>query len=139
MIVVLFFIITSLDIWLGYWLGGSIEKSWLQNSWFQRWIKKHSGWIQKPGREVILILTGLVNFPILNGVLGAWLELPFPLVYITTFIGDAIGFGILWAIAGGALTLNANKWVTISVIIIGATLISYGLEKLLEYHTRTKK
>jgi len=129
---------TSFDIWLGYHLGGYIDRKFLHNSCFQRWVKKHSAFINKPGFEWILILTGLIDFPFLNGVIGSWVELPFRLVFVTTLIGDSIGYILLWAIALGVFNLNFNSYISFTVLIVLAITAAYLLERFFEKKTIKK-
>ncbi len=126
---------TSFDIWLGYHLGGYIDRKFLHNSWIQRWVKKHSHWINKPGREWILILTGIINFPFLNGVLASWLELPFKLIFVTTMIGDLIAYSLLWAIALGAIHLYTNTYLTILILAVATFGVMYAIEQIFEKKT----
>lgn len=128
----LFIVATCFDIWFGYRLGGFISKGFLEHTQFGKWLKKHSVFLNKPGREYLLVLTGIIDFPYLNGLLGSWFELPFKLVFWTTLIGDLISYAIFWGLTIGVISVSNNGYLTTFIIIGTAIIIGFILERIFE-------
>ncbi len=113
---VLFIAATTADIFIGFAVGKFFHRKFSGVSRLEKWIKSKARFLKQPGWEYLLTLAGIINFPYLNALLGAWLDLPFWRVFAATLIGDMIAYALYWGFALGIVNLSLN-------IYLGAALV----------------
>ena len=130
----LWLVATTIDIVLGYALGKWMQKAFQETrfgKWAEKWAVRIENFIGTNGERFTIILLGIINFPWLNAFLVSWLRLTFRNIFILIFIGDAIYWGIAWAINIGVRNYVADPRVALYVVIGIGLAFSVGSKALL--------
>ncbi len=127
-------IATCIDIFLGFYLGKWIQKTF-KGSRFEvfsnKWADKIERFIGRNGEKFVLILLGIINFPYINSFLASWLKLSFRNIFILIFIGDTIWYAIEWAINLGVRSLIPDPHLALYIIVGTALILSIFYKTLL--------
>ena len=117
---ILWLVATTIDIAVGYALGKWIQRTFQETRfgrWAEKWAVRIENFIGKNGERFTIILLGIINFPYLNAFIVSWLKLNFKNIFILIFIGDAIYWGIAWAINIGVRNYVADPHVALYVVV----------------------
>ena len=118
---------TAIDITVGYAIG-----TWVQSAskgsrfagWSERWAAKIEDFIGRRGERFAIILLGVINFPYLNALIVSWLKLSFRNIFILIFIGEAIYWGIAWAVNISVRNYVSDPHAALYIIVGIALLFS---------------
>lgn len=130
----LWLIATMIDITIGYALGKWVQRTFEDTKfgrWAHAWAVRIENFIGTNGERFTIILLGIINFPWLNAFIGSWLRLTFKNIFILIFIGDAIYWGIAWAINIGVRNYVADPHVALYVVVGIGLAFSIGSKALL--------
>ena len=126
---ILFVLTTVLDIFIGFVLGQYLHAQFLEDSRFGRWVKKESKFLKQHHWGYLLTLSGIVNFPYVNAILGSWMDLPFWRVFLATLVGDLIAYALYWGFALGIIHLSINIYLGIALVLLAVLAMMVLLRK----------
>lgn len=115
---ILFVFATICDIGLGFVAGQYIHKRFLHGSRFGIWVKKEAKFLKQHHWGYLLTLSGIVNFPYVNAILGSWMDLPFWRVFLATLIGDLVAYALYWGFALGIVHLSINIYLGVALVLV---------------------
>lgn len=119
---ILFIFATTCDIFIGFAIGQYLHRRFLHGSRFELWVKKEAKFLKQHHWGYLLTLSGVVNFPYVNAILGSWMDLPFWRVFLATLIGDLIAYALYWGFALGIIHLSINIYLG-AVLVLAAVLV----------------
>lgn len=130
----LWLLATTIDIIVGYALGKWAQRKFGNirfGKWAHTWAGRIENFIGTNGERFTIILLGIINFPWLNAFLVSWLRLTFRNIFVLIFIGDAIYWGIAWAINISVRNYVADPHVALYVVVGIGLAFSIGSKALL--------
>ena len=133
-------VVSSIQIVIGYYLGKWIKKRFAESKfekWLQKYVQKLEDLINKRGERVALIFFAYLVLPIIPAFVAAWLDISFLSTFIFTLIGDFLWYMATWAYALGAFELLSRvKEGLIIVIVIAFLLVIITQFKNKKHHSR---
>ncbi len=118
---------TAFDISTGYVLGKWVQRKF-QNTklikWSESWANKIENFIGRNGKRFVVIFLGIINFPYLNSFFLSNLRFSFKDIFILTFIGDSIFWGIEWLINISANNYFSDSYTVLYIVICLGLLFS---------------
>jgi hypothetical protein len=124
-------VVTSLDMYVGYKLGKFTQEK-MQGTrffaWVERMVHRAKDHLGLHGEKFSLALFGVVDFPYINTFLGAWLGLPLSMAFILTLAGNFIWFLFLWGTVLGLSEFISNPNIIILILVV-VGLLSHFLFK----------
>lgn len=127
----LFIFATTCDIFIGFAVGQYLHRRFLHGSRFELWVKKEAKFLKQHHWGYLLTLSGIVNFPYVNAILGSWMDLPFWRVFIATLIGDSVSYALYWGFALGIVHSSINIYLGIAMVLIIVLATAAVLRKFL--------
>ncbi len=125
----LFIFATTCDIFIGFAIGQYLHKRFLHGSRFELWVKKEAKFLKQHHWGYLLTLSGVVNFPYVNAILGSWMDLPFWRVFVATLIGDSVSYALYWGFALGIVHLSINIYLGIAIALTALLFLMALLRK----------
>ena len=129
---IIWILATAIDILVGYALGKWMQRRLKKTKlikWSEGWTKRIEDFIGRSGECFVIIFLGVINFPYLNSFLMSGIRFSFKNIFIFTFIGEAIFWGIEWLI-----NISANRYFsdphTVLYIVIGFGLLFSVVSKM---------
>jgi hypothetical protein len=119
---VIWLVVTSVQIGIGYVLGKWLQKRYAGMK-FERWVNKHAKRLEtsihKSGENVALMLLSSIISPFIAAFLAAWLDITFLNVFMFALLGDLFWYASTWAYVLGATAILAKaKYGLIIVLAI---------------------
>lgn len=121
----IWFCVTSLDMYVGYMLGKFTQEKLEETrffNWTERWIGKGRAELGVHGEKLSLALLGVINFPYVNTFIGSWIELPFNMAYLLTLAGNFVWLLFLWGTVLGLSALVSNPDIIILILVVVGVL-----------------
>ncbi len=121
-----------IDLSVGYWLGTRVQHRYAHYRIVQR-AQQLAAAIERRighyGRNVTLVVLGLVMFPYVNAFLISWLDGP-PLVFLSlVFVGDVLYYAVEWGVALGALQTFSSILSTFLAVLGFALIVSFLVKR----------
>ncbi len=130
---ILFLVATTVDIFVGYFIGVFFKKKFL-NSKIAKWVdttaKSFSLHENKYKRWVVLFLLGNFSFPWINAIIAGYLEFPFWESALFNFLGDMVWYVSIWLIVIGVGAIFKNVYSELIVAVLLALAIMLLLKFL---------
>ena len=128
-------VVTSLQIWFGYYLGRWIKKRFADSKfemWVDKYARKLEATIDKNGEKIGLLLVSSIISPAVAGFVGPWLDISFGNIFLFSLLGDLFWYVSTWATVLGAQELLTKARYGLLILIgiaIVYVLISHFLKK----------
>ncbi len=123
---------TLFDTYAGYVIG-KFTRARLRGSKLERWIEKGAAKMRAAlgahGEKFSLALLGVIDFPYVNGFLGAWIGLPPRTTVLLTLAGNFVWYLVLWGTVLGLTAFVSNPDIII-LILVGVGILSHFLFRL---------
>lgn len=128
----IWFATTLLDTYVGYVIGG-FTRDRLRGTKLERWIEKGAARARAAlgthAEKFSLALLGVIDFPYVNGFLGAWIGLPLRTTILLTLAGNFVWYLVLWGTVLGISAFVSNPDIII-LILLGVGILSHFLFRL---------
>ena len=123
---------TILDTYVGYVIG-RFTRDRLRGTKLERWIEngaaKMRATLGAHGEKFSLALLGVIDFPYVNGFLGAWIGLPLRTTALLTLAGNFVWYLVLWGTVLGLSAFVSDPDILI-LMLIGVGILSHFLFRL---------
>ncbi len=123
----LWLVITSLQVYLGYIFGKWVQKRFAASkfeSWVARWTKKMGRLVGKNGERVALIFITILTLPVFTGFIASWLPISFWTILFFSILGDLVWYVSVWIGVYGANEFASSLQTTVLVIVVISILFS---------------
>jgi membrane protein YqaA with SNARE-associated domain len=123
-------VVTTIQITIGYYLGRWVRKSF-KSSRFEKWVEKYAHKLEKSidknGEKIGLILLSSIISPAVAGFVAPWLDISFGTVFLYALLGDLFWYASTWAtVLGAEQILSGIKYGLLLLIAIAIVWVAFS-------------
>ncbi len=130
LITLIFMIITTVEIFIGYVAGVYAKERFNKGKvkvFADRWVRRFYAYIGKHGRRIYMILLGYFSFPYLNAFIMAWLNIPLIESFGYLFLGNMIFYLTSWLLVLGVMSVVPNPFAAFGAVIVLTILVTVAM------------
>ena len=130
-------VVTSLQITIGYYLGKWVKVRFAGSkfeNWLQKYVRKLEALIDQRGEKVALIFMAYLVLPFVPAFVAPWLGISFMSAFFFTLLGDLLWYAATWGYTLGAFQIISRVKEGLLIVIVLAFVIF-----LVSQFTKSKK